>query len=66
MNTIQVFITYDLEAGIHTFKDLSKALFNNLQPEFELFNNSVVSEFDDITMKTKWIVISGFIAIRFE
>ena len=28
------FITYELEPGIYTFKDLSEALFNNLQPEY--------------------------------
>ena len=28
------FITYELDPGIYTFKDLSEALFNILQPEF--------------------------------
>ena len=38
------FIIYELEPGIYTFEDLSQALFNILQPEYELFNNSVVIE----------------------
>ena len=46
------FITYELELGIYTFKDLFKTLFINLQPEYELFNNSQNIEVDDLTMKT--------------
>ena len=53
------FITYKLEPGIYTFNDLSEALFNILQPEYELFNNSVDNEFDDITMKIKLVLKSG-------
>ena len=33
------FITYELEPGIYTSKDISKALFNILQPEYELYYN---------------------------
>ena len=50
------FITCELTLSIYTFKHLSEALFNILQPEYELFNNSVDIEFDDITMKTKLVV----------
>ena len=60
------FITYELQSGIYTFRDLSEALFNILQPEYEEFNNSVVFEFDDITMKTKLVVRSGSIDTRFD
>ena len=60
------FITYKLEPGIYTFKDISEAPFNILQPEYELFNNSVDIEFDNITMKIKLVVRSGIIAIRFD
>ena len=49
------FITYELEPGIYTFKDVSEALFNMLDIEY-----------DDITMKTKLVVRSGIIAIRFD
>ena len=59
-------ITHDLELGIHTFKDKSKALFNILQPEYELYNISGDFEYDDITMKTKLVVIPGIIAITFD
>ena len=60
------FITYQLEPGFYTFRYLSEAPFNILQPEFELLNNSVEFEFDDITMKSKLVVISGIKAIRFD
>ena len=59
------FITYELEPGICTFKDFSKALFNILQPECELYNNSVHNEYDDITMKTIFVVRPRIIVIRF-
>ena len=35
------FITFDLELGIYTFKDISEALFNILHPEYRVYNNSV-------------------------
>ena len=60
------FITYELEPGIYTFIDISKALFNILQPEFELYNNSIDIEYDEIAMKTKLVVRPGIIAIRFD
>ena len=59
------FITYELEPGIYTFKDISEALFNILQAEFEVFNKSIDIEFDEISMKTKLVVRPGIIAIRF-
>ena len=60
------FITYELEPGIYTFKDLFEALFNNLQPEYEASSNVIVIEIDDFTMKTKMVVIDGIIAIKFH
>ena len=60
------FITYELEPGIFTFKDFSNALFNILQPEKELYNNSVDIDYDEITIKTKLILRPGIIAIRFD
>ena len=39
------FMLYEIEPGIYTFKDLSKAVFNNFEPEYELFNNSIDIEF---------------------
>jgi len=53
---ISSFITDGLEPGIYTFKDLSEVLLRILQPEYEGFHNAIDIEFDDITMKTKFIV----------
>ena len=60
------FITYKLEPGIYTFKDISEALLKILQPEYEGYHNAIEIEFDDITMKTKLVVRVGIIAIRFD
>ena len=63
---ISSFIIYELDPGIYTFKDISKALFNILQPEYELNNNSVDFEYDDITMKTNLVVRPGIKSIGFD
>ena len=60
------FITYEISPGIHTFKDISEALFNILQSEYPGPSNVIDIEFDKITMKTKLVVRSGIIAIRFD
>ena len=60
------FITYKLQPGIYTFKDISEALLKILQPEYEGYHNAIEIEFDDITMKTKLVVRSGIVAIRFD
>ena len=60
------FITYALEPGIYTFKDISEALLNILQIEYSGPSNVINNEFDDITMKTKLVVNIGIIAIRFD
>ena len=60
------FITYKLEPGIYTFKDISEALFNILQSEYPGPSNVIDIEHDDITMKTKMVVKFGIIAIRFD
>ena len=60
------FITYELEPGIYTFKDISEALFNILQSDCPGDCNVIVIEYDDINMKTKLVVQSGIIAIRFD
>ena len=63
---ISNFITHELEQGLYNFEDLSKALFKILEPEYELFNSSVLIELDDITMKTILVVRRGIIDIRFD
>ena len=60
------FITYELEPGIYTFKDISEALLNILQVEYPRPINTINIEFDDITRKTKLVVNIGIIAIRFD
>ena len=60
------FITYELEPGIYTYKDLSETLFNTLQSEYPGPNNVIDIKYDDITRKTKLVVRSGIIAIRLD
>ena len=60
------FITYELEPGIYTFKDISEALLNILQIKYPGPSNVINIEFDDITRKTKLVVNIGIIAIRFD
>ena len=59
------FNTYELQPGIYTFNDLSKALFNILQTNYPASSSEIVFEFDDITRKTKLVVKSGIIAVSF-
>ena len=60
------FNTYELKPGIYNFKDNSEALFNIIQIEYPGPSDVLVIEYDDITMKTKLVVRSGLIAIRFD
>ena len=60
------FITCELDPGIFTFKDISEALFNILQSDCPGDCNVIVIEYDDINMKTKLVVQSGIIAVKFD
>ena len=60
------FITYQVSPEIYTFKDISEILLNYVQSEYKGEINKIVIEFDDITIKTKLVVKSGIIAVRFE
>ena len=60
------FVTYQLDPGIYTIKDISEALSNILQSEYPRPSNVIDIEFDDNTKKTKLDVRSGIIAIRFD
>ena len=60
------FITYELEPGIYTFRDISEALFKILQHEYPETMSEIVIEFDVITMKTKLVLRSGIIDVRFD
>ena len=59
-------ITCEISPGIYTFKVISEALFNILQFENPGPSNMIDIEYDDITMKSKLVVRSGIIAIRFD
>ena len=61
-----IFITYEISPGIYTFKEISEFLLNFLHPDYKGDFNKIVIEFDDITRKTKLVVRSGIIAIRFD
>ena len=60
------FVTYELNPGIYSYKDLSIALFNIPQTEYPQSNSEILIRLDDITRKTKLVVRSGIIAIRFD
>ena len=60
------FITYALEPGIYTFKDISEALLKILQPEYDGYLNAIDIKYDDIIMKTKLEVRAGILSIRFD
>ena len=60
------FITYKLEPGIYTSKDISEAPFKFLQSKNPGPSNVIDIEFDDITKKTRLFVKPGNLAIRFD
>ena len=60
------FITYELEPGIYSYKEISEALFYILQSEYPQSNSEILIRLDDVTRKTKMVVNSGIIAIRFD
>ena len=60
------FISYELEPGIYTFKDISEALLKIFQPEYDGYLNAIDIKFDDIIMKTNLEVRAGIISIRFD
>ena len=60
------FITHELDPGIYTFKDISETLFNILQSDYPGPSNVIDIEYDNIIMKTKLVVRSGIMAIRFD
>ena len=60
------FVTCELQPGIYTFIDLSDVFSNIRQPEYPGSRKVIDVEFDDITMKTKFVVRLGIMAIRFD
>ena len=60
------FITYEIELGIYSYKEISEALFYILQSEYPQSNSEILIRLDDVTRKTKLVVNSGIIAVRFD
>ena len=60
------FITYELNPGIYNYRDLSEGLFFFLQSEYPQSDSENLIRLDDITRKTKMVVKSCIIAIRFD
>ena len=60
------FITYELEPGIYSYTEICEALFYILQSEYPQSNSEILIRLDDVTRKTKLVVNSGIIAIRFD
>ena len=60
------FITYELQPGIYSYREISEALFYILQSEYPQSGSEILIRLDDITGKTKLVVRSGIIAIRFD
>ena len=60
------FITYELEPGSYSLKDVSESLSTSLQSEYDGYHNAFDIECDDFTMKTKLVVRPGILAIKFD
>ena len=60
------FITYELEPGIYSYKEISEALFYILQSEYPQSNSEILIRLDDVTRKTKLVVNRGIIAVKFD
>ena len=63
---ISSFVTYDLEPGINTFKDISGDLLNIIQVDYPGYHNSIGVEIDGITLKTKLDGRPGIKALSFN
>ena len=60
------FITYELTPGIYTYRNIAEALYYILESEYPSSGSEILIRLDDITRKTKLVVRSGIIAIRFD
>ena len=60
------YITYELEPGIYSYRDIAEAVFYILQSDYPQSNSEILIRLDDITRKTKLVVRSGIIAVRFD
>ena len=60
------FVTYELVPGIYRYRDIAEALYYILESEYPSSGSEILIRLDDITRKTKLVVRSGIIAIRFD
>ena len=60
------FVTYELVPGIYRYRDMAEALYYILESEYPSSGSEILIRLDDITRKTKLVVRSGIIAIRFD
>ena len=60
------FLTYELEPGIYSYRDIAEAVFYILHSEYPQSGSEILIRLDDVTRKTKLVVRSGIIAIRFD
>ena len=50
------FITYELEPGIYSYREISEALLYILQSEYPQSGSEILIRLDDVTRKTKLVV----------
>ena len=60
------FVTYELVPGIYTYRNIAETLYYILESEYPSSGSEILIRLDDITRKTKLVVRSGIIAIRFD
>ena len=60
------FVTYELVPGIYRYRDIAETLYYILESEYPSSGSEILIRLDDITRKTKLVVRSGIIAIRFD
>ena len=60
------FVTYELAPAIYSYRDIAEALYYILHSEYPSSGSEILIRLDDITRKTKLVVRSGIIAIRFD
>ena len=60
------FFTNEIEPGIYSYRENPEGLFNILQIEYPSSDSKILFRLDDTTRKTKLVVGSGIIAIRFD
>ena len=57
------FVTYELEPGIYSYREISEALFYILQSEYPQSDADILIRLDYFSRKTQLVVNSGIIAI---